>query len=124
IASGALRPLVQSFDAMPGVPVLSGVVTDPSARALLGLITTPSQVGLPLLAPPGLPPDRLDVLRRSYLRLMEDTEYRTEAERRGLPVGRAVGGSELQQLIEQKLSAVPERVIKEYMAFAGIKAGE
>jgi len=124
IASGALTPLVQSFDAIPGVPVLSDVVTDPSARALLGLITTPSQIGLPLLAPPGVPPDRLEVLRRSYLRLMEDTGYRTEAERRGLPVGRAVSGTELQQLIEQKLSSVPERVVKEYMAFAGIKAGD
>ena len=43
---------------------------------------------------------------------------------RGLPVGRAVGGAELQQLIVQKLSAVPERIVKEYMAFAGIKAEE
>jgi hypothetical protein len=55
---------------------------------------------------------------------MEDAEYRAEADRRGLPVGRALGGAELQQLIVQKLSAVPERILKEYMAFAGIKAEE
>ena len=124
IASGTVRAIVQSFDAMPGVPVLSDVVADPNARALLGLVTTPSQIGLPLIGPPGIAPDRLDTLRRSYLRLMEDAEYRAEADRRGLPVGRAVGGAELQQLIAQKLSLVPERVIKEYMAFAGIKAEE
>jgi hypothetical protein len=58
------------------------------------------------------------------MRLMEDAEYRAEAERRGLPVGRAVSGAELQQLIVQKLSTLPERVVKEYMAFAGIKAEE
>jgi len=124
IATGAVRPIVQSVDAFPGVPVLADVVADPSARALLGLVTTPSHIGLPLLGPPGIPPDRLDILRRSYLRLMDDAEYRAEADRRGLPVGRAVSGAELQQLIAQKLSGVPERVAKEYMAFAGIKAEE
>jgi tripartite-type tricarboxylate transporter receptor subunit TctC len=124
IASGAVKPIVQSFDAMAGIPVLADVVTDPNARALLGLVTTPSQIGLPLLGPPGIPPDRLEILRQSYLRLMDDAEYRAEADRRGLPVGRAVSGDELQHLIAQKLSAVPERLVKEYMAFAGIKADE
>jgi tripartite-type tricarboxylate transporter receptor subunit TctC len=122
ITSGAMRAIVQSFDAMAGVPVLADVVVDPNARALLGLVTTPSHIGLPLLGPPGIPPERLDILRRSYLRLMDDRDYRAEADRRGLPVGRALPGAELQHLIVQKLSTVPDRVVKEYMAFAGIKA--
>ena len=124
ISSGAVKPIVQSFDAMAGVPLLPDVVVDPNARAILGLVTTPSHIGLPLLGPPGIPPDRLEILRQSYQRLMDDMEYRAEADRRGLPVGRAVTGAELQQLIAQKLSAVPERLVKEYMAFAGIKAEE
>jgi len=124
IASGAVKPIVQSFDAMAGVPLLADVVVDANARALLGLVTTPSHIGLPLLGPPGIPPERLEILRQSYQHLMDDPEYRAEADRRGLPVGRAVSGAELQDLIVQKLSAVPERVVKEYMAFAGIKAEE
>jgi tripartite-type tricarboxylate transporter receptor subunit TctC len=124
IASGAVKPIVQSFDAMAGVPILADVVLDSNARALLGLVTTPSHIGLPLLGPPGIPSDRLEILRQSYQNLMDDAEYRAEADRRGLPVGRAVSGAELQQLIAQKLSAVPERLVKEYMAFAGIKAEE
>jgi len=124
IADGTVKAIVQSFDSMPGVPVLPDVVMDVNARALLGLVTVPSQIGLPLLGPPGIAPERLAVLRHSYMRLMEDGEYRAEADRRGLPVGRAVGGAELQQLIVQKLSSVPDRVVKEYMAFAGIKAEE
>ena len=124
ITTGAVKPIVQSFDAMVGVPLLADVVADTNARALLGLVTTPSHIGLPLLGPPGIPSDRLEILRQSYLRLMDDAEYRAEAARRGLPVGRAVSGAELQQLIAQKLSAVPERIVKEYMAFAGIKAEE
>jgi tripartite-type tricarboxylate transporter receptor subunit TctC len=122
IASGAVKAIVQSHDAFPGIPVLADVVADSQARALLGLVTTPSLVGLPLLGPPGIPPARLEILRASYMRLMEDKEYRAEADKRGLPVGRALAGAELHRLIVQSLSNVPERIAKEYMAAAGIKA--
>ena len=122
IASGAVKAIVQSHDAFPGVPVLADVIADPNARALLALVTTPSRIGLPLLGPPGIPPERLEILRASYTRLMEDKDYRAEADKRGLPVGRALSGDELHKLIVQSLSHVPDRVAKEYMAFSGIKA--
>src|SRR5882672_6864888 len=43
ITSGAVRPIVQSFPGMPGVPLLTDVISDPKAKALLGLVVTPSQ---------------------------------------------------------------------------------
>jgi hypothetical protein len=110
------------YQSLPGVPVLADVVTSPDARALLALVTTPSQIRLPLVA--GIPADRRDIPRQCYRRRMEDEEYRAEAERRGLPVGRAVNGAELQALIAHSLSAVPEPVVKAYLAFTGLKADE
>ena len=62
VASGVLRPLVQSFASFPGVPVLADVVANPDAKALLALVTTPSRIGLPLLGPPGIPAERLEIL--------------------------------------------------------------
>jgi tripartite-type tricarboxylate transporter receptor subunit TctC len=124
IASGALKPLVQSFESQPNVPVLADVVTNPDAKALLALVTTPSQIGLPLLGPPGVPADRLEILRQSYMRLMADPDYRTDAESRGLPVGRPVGGGELKALIGRGLSLAPESVVKAYLAFSGLKADD
>ena len=124
ITSGAMKALVQSFDGMPNVPVLNDVVTDSKAKALLGLVTAPSRIGLPLMGPPGIPADRLEILRQSYLRLMDDQEYRADADRRGLPVGRAIGGAELQKLVADSLSSAPEAVVKEYMAITGLKAEE
>jgi tripartite-type tricarboxylate transporter receptor subunit TctC len=124
IASGFLRPIVQSSDYFPNVSLLFDVVADQKAKAILGLVTTPSHIGLPLLGPPGIASERLEILRKSYMRLMEDSEYRAEADRRGLPVGRAIGGAELQRLIAQRLSSVPEAVMKEYLAFTGLKPEE
>jgi tripartite-type tricarboxylate transporter receptor subunit TctC len=124
IAAGTLKPIVQSYQSLPDVPVLADVVASADARALLALVTTPSQIGLPLMGPPGIPAERLDILRQSYMRLMQDEDYRAEAERRGLPVGRAVGGAELQALVARSLSGVPEPVVKAYLAFTGLKAEE
>lgn len=124
IAAGTLRPLVQSGKSLPNVPLINDVVTRPDTRALLALVTTPSEIGLPLLGPPGIPADRLDILRQSYARLIEDADYRAEAEHRGLPVGRAAGGAALQALIARSLSAVPEPVVKAYLNFTGLKADE
>ena len=124
ISSGLLKPIVQSFASFPDVPVLADVVADRDAKALLALVATPSQIGLPLIGPPGMPADRLEVLRQSYMRLMDDAEYRAEADRRGLPVGRAVSGAELQDLVAHGLSSVPESVVKAYMTFTGLKAEE
>jgi tripartite-type tricarboxylate transporter receptor subunit TctC len=124
ISSGTMKAIVQSAGAMPNVPILSNVLTNDKSRALLSLVTTPSQIGLPLLGPPGIPADRLEILRQSYMQLMDDKEYRADADRRGLPVGRAIGGVELQNLITRNLTAVPEAIVKEYMTMAGIKAKE
>jgi tripartite-type tricarboxylate transporter receptor subunit TctC len=124
ITSGALRALVQSSDAIAGVPLLPDVIDKPETKALLGLVTAPSEIGLPLLGPPGMPADRLETLRASYRRLMADEDYRAEADRRGLPVGRAITGADLQRLIAQTLATASAAVVKDYLALAGIKAEE
>lgn len=124
IATGFVKAIAQTSDFLPGVPVLKKVLNqDSPARPLLALVTTPSQVGLPLMGPPGIPAERLDILRAAYQRLMDDQEYRAEADRRGLPVGRAVLGDELQKVVAESLVAVPEAIAKEYMDASGIKPG-
>jgi tripartite-type tricarboxylate transporter receptor subunit TctC len=123
-ASGFVKPVVQSFASMPDVPVLADEMTNADGKALLALVTTPSQIGLPLLGPPKILPERLAILQHAYDALMNDEDYRAEAERRGLPVGRAVNAAELQSLIAGGLSSVPEPVVKAYLAFTGLKPEE
>lgn len=123
IASGAIKAVVQTFEDMPNVPILSDFLTNPKEKALLSLLNAPARIGLPLLAPPGIPGDRLAILRKSYAQLVQDKEYREEAEKRGLPVGRAIEGAELQKLVAESLSTVPEEVLKEYLSYTEDKRG-
>jgi tripartite-type tricarboxylate transporter receptor subunit TctC len=124
VTSGFVKAIAQTSKYFPNVPVLKEILPkDSPARPLLGLVTTPSQIGLPLMGPPGVPADRLAILRTAYAKLMEDAEYRAEADKRGLPVGRAVFGDELAKIIEESLANVPEAIAKEYMNATGIKPG-
>jgi tripartite-type tricarboxylate transporter receptor subunit TctC len=123
ISSGLLVPVVQMFADLPNVPVLAAIVRDADEKALLGLLDTPSEIGLAMMGPPAMMPDRLEILRRAYLRMVADPAYREEAEKRGLPVGRAIAGPELQKLVAASLSNVPERVVQEYLALTGEPGG-
>jgi len=117
ISSGKIKAMAQSFEDIPNVPILTDVIANPKEKALISLLNTPARIGLPLLAPPGIPAERLELLRKSYAELVQDKEYRAEAERRGLPVGRAMGGAELQKLVIDSLSTVPEDVLQEYLNY-------
>jgi tripartite-type tricarboxylate transporter receptor subunit TctC len=116
VSSGFLIPVLQSMEEHPGVPLMSDAVSDSNARALLGLLLAPSRIGLPLMGPPNIPAERLALLRRSYLQMTADKDFRDESEKRGMPVGRALGGAELHKLVAENLSLVPENVVKEYLS--------
>ena len=117
ISDGQLIPIVQTFEELKNVPTLDSLITNPKEKAVLGLLSAPARIGLPLLAPPGIPADRLEVLRRSYALMVKDKEYIEEAEKRGLPVGEPIEGPELQKLVTHTLSSVPDDVLKDYLAF-------
>jgi len=117
IEKGDLIPVVQTFEELPNVPTIESIISNPKEKALLGMLSAPSRIGLPLLAPPGIPADRLEVLRKSYAQMVKDKDYLEETEKRGLPAGEPILGEDLQKLIAQTLSSVPDDVLREYLAF-------
>jgi tripartite-type tricarboxylate transporter receptor subunit TctC len=123
IANGQLKPIVQTFEEFPNVPTLGSLITNPKEKALLDLLSAPSRIGLPLLAPPWIPADRLEILRKSYALMVKDKEYVEEAEKRGLPVGQPIEGEELQKLVAETLSSVPDDVLQEYLTLTETDKG-
>jgi tripartite-type tricarboxylate transporter receptor subunit TctC len=117
IAKGELVPVLQTFNEMPNVPTIGDLITNPKEKALLGMLSAPSQIGLPLLAPPGIPADRLEILRKAHAAMVKDKDYLEEGEKRGLPAGQPISGQELEKLVAQSLSSVSDEVLKEYLVF-------
>ena len=85
-------------------------------RQLLTLLAVSSEVGRPILAPPGTPPDRVAALRRAFDQSMQDPQLQAEATKAGLPVD-VVTGPELQAIAEE-LMATPAPVIERMKALA------
>jgi tripartite-type tricarboxylate transporter receptor subunit TctC len=117
IASGALVAVFQVMDLEPGVALLDGLVTDQKEKALLEMLSAPQRLGLPLIAPPGVPDDRLQILRRSYLSMVASNDYQVEAMKRGLDIGQPNTGEALAQFVATKLAAFPAETIEEYRRY-------
>jgi tripartite-type tricarboxylate transporter receptor subunit TctC len=83
-------------------------------RQLLTLLAVSSEVGRPMLAPPGTPADRVAALRRAFDGAMKDPQLRTDATKMGLPVD-VVSGPELQN-IANELMATPPHVVEKMNA--------
>jgi tripartite-type tricarboxylate transporter receptor subunit TctC len=117
ISSGAVVPVFQVMAIEPGVALLDSIVTDQREKALLEMLSAPQRLGLPLIAPPGVPDDRSQILRRSYLNMVASNDYQVEAMKRGLDIGQPNTGEELAQFVATKLAAFPAETIEEYRRY-------
>ena len=116
IASGAVVPVFQVMAFEPGVPLLDDLISDRKEKALLDLLSAPQRLGLPVIAPPGLPGDVTRVLRQSYLKMVADKGYQDEAVKRGLDIGQPNTGEELAEFAA-KLTAFPAETVEEYRRY-------
>lgn len=65
---------------------------------MLRLIFVRGALGCPFLAPPGIPAERAELLRRAFDATMRDSAFLGEAEKANLEIA-PVSGSALQQLV-------------------------
>ena len=102
--------ILQNKPEHQGVPLLRDVIPA-SEHPVLDLVMALESFGLPVMGPPGIPPDRLEILRTAFMVMCNDAEYRAEAERVDLPVGAPLSGVQVAtMMIALKASATPEVV--------------
>jgi tripartite-type tricarboxylate transporter receptor subunit TctC len=64
-------------------------------------------MGRPFLAPPGLPPERAEVLRHAFMETMTDPAFMADADKSQLEVN-PVSGEEVQKLVAEIYRTPPE----------------
>jgi tripartite-type tricarboxylate transporter receptor subunit TctC len=84
---------------LPDVPLLSDFVKNAEDRAALDLYLSRQKTDKPYLAPPGVPRDRLAILRRAFDAAVKDPGFLAEAERMGLEVNSPMTGEALAELV-------------------------
>jgi tripartite-type tricarboxylate transporter receptor subunit TctC len=109
VRNGYARYIAQIGGDQKDVPQLATLVTDPGAKALIGLIQTQGDISRLTAGPPDIPADRLAALRTAFRKAMEDKELLAKTEKLGLPIEPAYGDVVL-QMIKEALSQAPETV--------------
>lgn len=92
------------------VPLLLDHARSPLDRKAMELLFMPLEIGRPIYAPPGVPSDRVEMLRSALAQTLRDMAFLADADRAGLPV-QHVSGERIQSLIEQIYSA-PKDVLE------------
>jgi tripartite-type tricarboxylate transporter receptor subunit TctC len=106
----ALQLADQKLAELPDTPSILEVARDADQRSALKLIVSRQTMARPYVAPPGIPPERLNALRAAFDATMTDPDFLADAQRQDLEV-RPVSGREADALINE-IYASPPAVVK------------
>jgi len=116
ISSGFAKMLVQQnakgspkLNAM-GVPRTADFAKTPEDRKVLELIYAQQQFGRPFVMPPGSPPNRVAMMRKAFLQVLQDKELLAEAAKMNLDI-EAMSGDDLQTIVNQ-IYATPAPIVE------------
>jgi tripartite-type tricarboxylate transporter receptor subunit TctC len=114
---GFVRVLIQTGkkrDAnLPDVPSLHELMdqyrTTDSSRRLANVILAANEIGRPIIGTPGIPPERVKILRDAFTKAVNDQELVEEAKKKRLELD-PVSGEDLQTLASEIVAQPPEVV--------------
>jgi len=104
-----LQMSLEKHPDLPNVPRFIDLAPDARARAVLELVSASAGIARPIAAPPGMPPERLAMLRRAFAAMVADPDFLADAARLHEEV-RPVAGAELARRVQLILAAPPAEV--------------
>jgi tripartite-type tricarboxylate transporter receptor subunit TctC len=93
------------------IPLILDLAQNDLDFKALSFIASSATLGRPLAAPPGLPPDRLQILRRAFDATMKDPEFLAEAGKANMDI-KPLNGDAVQQLATEVAQAPPEQLAR------------
>jgi tripartite-type tricarboxylate transporter receptor subunit TctC len=97
---------------LPDVPTLPDLTESQEIRDVLALIFLPQQMGRPVFGPPGIPADRLAVLRDALARFVRDPEALADAKKTNTEVYKPMLANEVAGMVERFHQMSPEVIRK------------
>jgi len=95
---------------LPDVPLIIDLAKTDEQKQILRIIFARQVMGRPFLAPPGVPADRIEALRKAFMDTMSDKEFLADAEKSQMEIN-PVSGANVQKLITE-LYATPAAVAR------------
>lgn len=92
---------------LPDVPLIVDLAKNDEQRQILQLIFARQVMGRPFVAPPGVPRERADALRKAFMDTMTDKDFLADAEKAQLEIT-PVPGNQVENLVKDIFSAPPD----------------
>lgn len=105
---------VERHAELPNVPTIMELAKTPEQRQIWTMLLSSSSIGYAFSMPPGVPADRVAVVRKAFEAMVKDPEFLAEAERLQRPLD-TLGGEKLAAFIETVFQA-DEAVVKKARA--------
>lgn len=96
---------------LPDVPLLTELAASDEQREILKLISSAPRLGRPYIAPPGVPADRLAILRNAFDATLNDKAFLAEAEKLQMDID-PMRADETARIVGDVINAPPDLVAK------------
>lgn len=96
---------------LPGVPLITDLISDPAKRKILNLFLAPMAMGRPFAGSPDIPVERKAALREAFVDTMKDPQFLAEAATRQMDVS-PMSGEQVEQLVQQLWDTPPDIIHK------------
>ena len=111
--SGRVVPVFQTLPSIPGVATADSLV-EAKDRALMWVAHDQASVGMPLVAPPGTPPERVEILRAAFMAMTKTEAFKTHARRIEEPYEAPISGAELEKQIAALIANITPETVAAY----------
>ena len=92
-------PILQTQPVFAGLPLVRDVIRT-SDRPLLDLLLAGEEFGVLVAGPPGIPADRVEILRKAFTAMGNDQEFQTNSARLDVPRGSPLDGATVAAMME------------------------
>lgn len=96
---------------LPHVPLFSELAKDSEQREVIEFVSGSAELGRPFVAPPGVSPEIVAMLRASFDETMKDKQLAAEADRANLILN-PLSGAKLQALVDRIVGISPQAEAK------------
>ena len=93
-----LQADVHKHPELQAVPRMIDLAKDEEGRKILELFSSSADVGRALMAPPGIPPERVALLRQAFMKAVGDPDFKAEAAKAQLDLA-PMSGEDLQAML-------------------------
>ena len=89
---------------LPDVPLMTELAKTEEQRQILRLISSPTLLGQPYTAPPGIPAERLAVLRQAFAATMRDKDFAADTKKANYIIN-PISADELSHFVRETVTA-------------------